>query len=105
MFEKKPMPLTAVKLRTNGRAAPLGIDSPAPEFSWTPVTDDNNVRQVTYTIEVSRSERFGAENVWCSGRVESVLPFGVAYEGPPLRSRCRYHWRVRLEGPRGSIGE
>ncbi len=98
------MSLTAKGLRTNGRTAPLGIDSPAPVFSWLPVADDD-AEQVVYVIEVSCSERFGVELVWCSGRVESALPFDVAYQGPPLRSRCRYHWRVRLEDSQGGTGQ
>ncbi|MEV4124762.1 family 78 glycoside hydrolase catalytic domain [Nocardia sp. NPDC049707] len=98
------MSLTAKGLRTNGWTAPLGIDSPAPVFSWLPVTDDD-AEQVAYVIEVSCSERFGVELVWCGGRVESALPFDVAYQGPPLRSRCRYHWRVRLEDSQGGTGQ
>lgn len=100
------MSLTATGLRTDGRAFALGIDSPAPVFSWLPVADDDDVEQAAYVIEVSRSEGFGAEPpVWSSGRVESGLPFGVAYEGPPLQSRHRYHWRVRLEDSRGGGGK
>lgn len=99
------MPLTADELRTDSRVAPLGIDNPVPEFSWLPVTDDDDVGQAAFAIEVSPSENFGAETVWCSGRVESTSPFGVMYEGPPLRSRCRYHWRVRLEDSPGGLGE
>ncbi|MEU4340933.1 family 78 glycoside hydrolase catalytic domain [Nocardia sp. NPDC023852] len=99
------MSLTAIGLRTNGRDAPLGIDSPAPVFSWLPVADDDGAEQIAYAIEVSRSEHFGAEMVWRSGRVESALPFGVVYEGPALQSRCRYHWRVRLEDSSDGIGK
>ncbi|WP_459545556.1 alpha-L-rhamnosidase [Nocardia sp. X0981] len=105
MSQQKAMLLPATGLRTDRRTAPLGIDNPVPEFSWLPAaTEDDRAAQVAYLIEVATSADFGADTVWRSGRVESALPFGAPYQGPPLRARCRYHWRVCLEDAHGRCG-
>lgn len=97
--------LSATGLRTDRRTAPLGTDNPTPEFSWLiTAPDDGRAAQVAYLIEVSSSPDFGADTVWHSGRVESALPYGAQYQGPPLRSRSRYHWRVRLVDAHGRCG-
>ncbi|MEV3963304.1 family 78 glycoside hydrolase catalytic domain [Nocardia sp. NPDC050193] len=105
MSQKKVGLARATELRTDRRTAPMGIDNPMPEFSWLPAAaDSGRTAQAAYLIEVSPSAAFGADTVWRSGPVESALPFGARYQGPPLRSRSRYHWRVRVADAHGRSG-
>lgn len=79
---------SATRLRTNSRIAPLGIDTSAPTFSWNWSTEADS-----YRVQVAETEDF-SETVWDSRPVLNARPFGVHYEGKPLRSRRRYWWRV-----------
>src|SRR5690606_27319557 len=56
-------------------------------------------RQSAYRILVAHDPGDlvpGRADVWDSGRVESDRSVGVAYDGPALRPRTRYHWRVQI---------
>ncbi|MEV6159867.1 family 78 glycoside hydrolase catalytic domain [Nonomuraea sp. NPDC052129] len=76
-------------LRTGRRVDPIGLDSARPEFSWGP----GDLAQQWYELEVADS---AGEKVWTSGRVTGERPFGVPYEGPALRAKTRYVWKVRV---------
>lgn len=75
----------------------LGIDEPAPRFSWVLVSDRRNVVQTGYTIEV----RSRGAVVWSHSEDsrESVL---VSYAGKPLAPRTQYEVTVRV---RDNYGE
>lgn len=45
--------------------------------------------------------RKGGANVWDSGRTASDQSIYVPYDGPPLASRLRYFWRVRVWDAQG----
>lgn len=93
---REPFALTVDTLRR-----PLGIDTVAPEFGW---LVPGTVAQRAYDIEVGTDPGFpAAHSSWVSGRVESERPFGIAYTGPRLASRTRYHWRVRAHLDDGSV--
>jgi alpha-L-rhamnosidase len=91
--------------RTNARTNPLGIDTPRPEFAWKLRSDEANVVQTAYAVQVSASDDFEGALAWDSGRVVSELPFGVVYDGIPLESSRRYLWRVRVWTRSGSPSE
>ncbi|MCS7480328.1 glycoside hydrolase family 78 protein [Umezawaea endophytica] len=74
---------------------PLGVDAAVPRLSWVSKSDDVGARQSAYQVQVSSSPNGGGD-VWDSGRVSSAKSFDVEYAGPDLRSRTRYHWRVRV---------
>ena len=88
------MSIRVAKLRTNHRVTPLGIDDTSPEFSWQLRTDNRDVLQNSYRIEVATTPSFGDDTIWNSGRVDSDLPFGARYAGPELASKRRDWWRV-----------
>lgn len=72
-------------LRVEHLDEPLGITTPAPRLSWRlPATAS---RQVAYRIQADG---------WDSGRVESAESVLVPYAGPPIPSRRRVPWRVRV---------
>lgn len=75
---------------------PVGIASDRPRFGWMLSTASwRDVEQAGYRIQVALEGSF-AGPVWDSGQVASSESVSVAYAGPPLRSRTRYFWQVRV---------
>jgi alpha-L-rhamnosidase len=75
----------ATGLRLDHGAEPLGVTERAPRLSW--LLPDGATAQHAYQIEATG---------WDSGRVESSASTYVPYSGPPLRSRQRVEWRVKV---------
>ena len=96
---------SVVELLTNGAEQALGIDDRTPRFSWKVSGHGRGIRQHSYRLVVStrpQAAHAGRGDVWDSGRVASSDPWTI-YSGPPLRSRTRYHWAVRVwTGPDGA---
>ena len=80
-------------LRCEYQVNPLGLDTPAPRFSW--VLDDSrpHARQAAYQLV--------SDNGWDSGRVRSDQSLHVPYAGPALKSRERVAWKVRTWDAQG----
>lgn len=89
------------KLRCLHMENPVGIDQ-IPYFSWVLESDEENVMQVSYRIEVKNET---GEEVWNSGKVSSAQSTYVNYEGKPLQSRGIYTWTVFVEDNRGNTAE
>ena len=114
-----PDPYEAINRRTRFTATdpkceyqvdPLGLDEPAPRFSWRIQATDRSQSQSAYRA-VARGQSQSAYRVlvsssragldagigdrWDSGRVASETTNAVAYEGEPLRSGERCWWRVQ----------
>ena len=88
-----------VKLRTDYRENPLGIDDTAPHFSWQSDSTERNWHQSAYQILVASSAenlQNGTADVWDGGKQSSDESVGVVYGGPVLQSRKRYYWTVRV---------
>jgi alpha-L-rhamnosidase len=84
-------------LTTDRLAAPLGIDSPQPEFAWKLVDVRDGAKQTAYEVQVASSATklaSGKADVWDSGHVKSDASIGVKYAGPALTPETRYYWRV-----------
>ena len=63
-----------VELRVDNLKTPLGIDDPAPRFSWQLQDPARGAKQTAYEVQVaSRPEllQAGQADVWDSGRIES----------------------------------
>ncbi|MFB9903338.1 family 78 glycoside hydrolase catalytic domain [Allokutzneria oryzae] len=73
----------------------LGCDVAKPRFGWVLSAEGNGTRQTAYQVVVSTAPG-GRNVVWDSNRIASSSSVGVGYEGPALRSRTRYYWRVRV---------
>src|SRR4029079_12850208 len=89
--------ITTASLRTDAAVTPLGIDDPAPRFTWR-LTGPGDIRQLSLQVLVaSRADllRPGAADVWDSGEVKSSDP-ACLYAGPGLRAHTRYFWTVRV---------
>jgi alpha-L-rhamnosidase len=85
--------LVATELRVEHAPNPLGTDVPRPRFSWVPRTE-----QTAYQIVVASDPALLPDrpDVWDSGVVRTDRSFDIRYAGPPLSSRTRYWWTVRL---------
>ena len=86
-------------LRVEYLANPLGIDALHPRLSWRITSSERNTVQSAYQLQVARTENDlarGANLLWDSGRAASDASVFVPYAGPPLTSRTRYVWRVKV---------
>jgi len=92
--------LIPVGLRVDGLHEPLGLGGRAPRLSWRIESAEAGVHQAAYQIEVSIEGE--ARPLWDSGRVASGDSIDIRYDGPPLASRTRYLWRVRVWNPAGT---
>jgi alpha-L-rhamnosidase len=95
-----------VNLRTENLQDPLGIESPAPRFSWQLLSDKRNCMQSAYEIRVALSTDAlskGKNLVWQSGKVPSDASLHVPYAGGPLGSGIFYHWQVRVWDQTGKV--
>src|SRR2546421_13022352 len=89
----------AVQLRCEYFVNPLGIDARQPRLSWQIDDSRRGARQTAYHIVVSSSDA----PLWDSGKVDSDQSIHVEYQGPPLKSRQRCEWKVRMWDAEGQI--
>lgn len=79
-------------LRVDNINDPIGVDNPAPLFSWKAQSDRLGWKQAAYRLTVKNGE----QTVWDSGRVNSDDSVAVAYEGQILQSSTEYDWTVEV---------
>ena len=81
------------KLQVEYRDNPMGLDVPAPRFSWqtSAAPGTRGIAQSAYRISVT--DPFGAM-VWDSGKVTDGRSVDIGYAGAPLQPATRYNWRV-----------
>lgn len=77
-------------LRTNHLKNPFNIDK-APEFSWRIESNEKNVLQTAYQIDVFEGEEF----VYSTGKVSSNKQSFIEYKGE-LKSLTKYKWSVTV---------
>src|SRR5665647_2493650 len=87
--------LQITRTRCEYRTNPLGIDKKHPRFFWQVISDQPDVLQAGYQLQVSAQASF-ADPVWDTGRVASGLSIQIPYAGADLQPRTRYYWRVRI---------
>ena len=107
IFAQSKSPVTVQAQWTEQRVNPVGIDVKQPRFTWKLTSDQNNVQQSAYQIQVLKSnENFEAANPdisWDSGWINASQSHLVAYNGKPLLSSLPYYWRVRIKNQNGDI--
>ena len=95
-----------VELRVDNLKTPLGIDDPAPRFSWQLRDSARGAKQSAYqvvvTLPASGSNK-GEADVWDSGRITSAQSINVRYHGPALAPSTRYLWRVKVWDASGKL--
>ncbi len=92
-------------LKTNYMVNPLGIDDPRPRFFWEVNDKRRGAVQGAYQVVVAISESqlsLDRGDVWDSGRQPLDQSVQVEFNGlNKLRSRTRYHWKVRTWDAQG----
>ncbi len=87
--------LTVQKLRVEYKENPVGLDVRFPRISWQLQSEERDVLQQSYEIEVSVEADF-RQILWSSGRVYSEQSAHVELAELLLGSRQRYYYRVRV---------
>lgn len=99
-----PSLLPPVRLRCEYLPDPVGIDIPQPRLSWRIESPVRGERPAAWQVLVASARELLASDIgdfWDSGQVEADGLPTVLYQGEPLQSCSRYHWKVRwwnLEG-------
>ena len=88
-------------LTVEGRRMPIGIDETTPRFGWVIETEEQNVIQTAYHIQVSTSTH-GKPNAWDGKVVKSDQSQWVSYQGALLHPNTVYYWRVRVITNKGA---
>ncbi|MGF1583685.1 MAG: family 78 glycoside hydrolase catalytic domain [Bacteroidales bacterium] len=90
--------LVLTGLKTEYYTDPVGIDVLSPRLSWLLVSDNRNIHQAAWQVQVAgKKESFTAGNlIWDTGKVSSNISVHNSYSGPALESGQRYFWRVRV---------
>ena len=97
---------TPIHLRCEYQKNPLGIDALTPHLSWQSDNSERNWEQTAYQLLIASSLdrlRAGQGDVLDSGKTDSEDSVGIPYSGPPLESRKRYYWSVRVWDARGQV--
>ena len=86
----------------------IGIDSPAPRFSWKINAQTRGFEQRGYRILVASDINLLKQNVgdvWDSGEISSDTSILIPFEGKPLKSACTYYWKVRITDRDGNASD
>ncbi|NLX69713.1 MAG: family 78 glycoside hydrolase catalytic domain [Clostridiales bacterium] len=94
--------LEVINLRCEYKDNPIGIDVTKPRISWIIQSEDRNVMQAAYQVQVAVDKDFD-NPVWDTGKVESDQSIHIEYNGQPLISRTRYYYRVRIWDQKGRV--
>lgn len=98
--------MSVVHLKTDYRVDPLGIDNPAPDFSWILQSGERGMAQTAFEILVADNlKNLDAGNCWQSGKTTGNQTFGIRYAGKSLQSFTRYFWKVRVWEQKGEASE
>lgn len=84
--------VTLQHLLTENLVNPIGIDAPAPRFSWQIVSNQRAIQQTAWEIKVLE----GKNTLWNSGKVVAGQSVQVPYAGNALQPATRYTWQVRI---------
>src|SRR5690606_16575659 len=95
--------LKITSVLTEGRENPLGINTLSPHFSWQLVSEETDVLQKAFRIQVSRSKSFDvqADLVWDSQWIQSEQSLYNIYQGEPLDAGTTYSVRIQVRDNQG----
>lgn len=80
---------------------PVGIGVERPRLGWQLFSEERNIMQSAYRIQVSKEEPDFGRLSWDSGRVVSGESQQVEYGGDALESGSRYYYRVKIWDDKG----
>jgi alpha-L-rhamnosidase len=94
--------LNAIDLKCEYLKDPIGIGELKPRFSWLVVSDETNIKQASYRLQVSMEKNNFDSPIWDSGLVISDASIQIVYDGPKLISRTRYYFRAIITDNKGN---
>jgi alpha-L-rhamnosidase len=97
----QPVRVTGLRVE-HAEPQPLGVGTPRPRLSWRSETEAPDWRQAAWEVEVLDPD---GDPVWRSERQAGWASVLVAWGGPPLVSRQRCQWRVRVWGEDGTASD
>ncbi len=103
---KNTVPVAPDRLAVEGVCEPMGIDNPAPVFSWSAAHAVRGQSQRGYQILVASSQKLidaDKGDVWSIQEKESAQQYAIVYAGPALASKARYWWKVRVWDADGNV--
>ncbi|MBK5203368.1 MAG: family 78 glycoside hydrolase catalytic domain [Prolixibacteraceae bacterium] len=86
-------------LKVEMQKNPMGVSNKTPRFSWQIITDQNNLEQTSYQVEIAKDEANLKQEknlIWNSGKVKSNQSVWIDYKGEPLKQGTSYFWRVKI---------
>src|SRR6266700_485448 len=106
LFSQAPPARGPLELHVDNLRTPMGIDDPAPRFSWQLRDSVQGARQTAYQVDVASSAAGLTKDkadVWTSGRIAGPQSMNVSYHGPALTAGKRYYWRVKVWDATGKL--
>ncbi|MBT2654008.1 family 78 glycoside hydrolase catalytic domain [Bacillus sp. ISL-18] len=86
-----------IKLTIENQESLFGTDILHPRFSWILESENKGVFQSAYQINVFEKESSEIKRlIWDSNKIHSQVSVNIAYEGPLLKSKAIYTWKVRV---------
>lgn len=93
----KPMGLRVTNLTCDYRSNPILVSTSEPHFGWQIGSDEKDLEQMAYSIELYSDLNETTNPIWESGKVESNKSQQVVYNGDNvLIAGEKYRWRVRI---------
>lgn len=117
IFACKNSGVSIENMKCEYKSEPIGIDSPAPRFTWNYADEDNAgkvILQNSYQLHIAENRQDlnqADEDCWHSDTIQSERPFGI-YKGTfPLKPHTKYYWQVivwdqsgkQIQSPVGSF--
>lgn len=92
-------------LRCEYLVNPIGIDIRKPRFSWQIKATRKGVMQSAYQIIVIQIENGLNKVIWDTDKIMSDNSINCEYDGPELKSKQRYYWKVRIWDEKNKVSE
>ena len=93
--------LEVYDLKTESEVNPLGFDESKPRFSWKIKSDEQDVMQTAYELNVQYNDKV----IWETGKVTSDQSLYIPYDGPEIQSNTKYYWKVRIWDNKGKLSQ
>ena len=101
LFGSAVAQISISNLLTQSQPTPIGIDDPAPAFTWqmNVPTDKRGFSQSAYQVIVKDPEEV---IVWDSKKIASGISLNILYEGNALKPTTKYTWTVTVWDQKGT---
>ena len=99
LFFKSEAQVSISNLKCENNAAPIGLQTPVPRFSWFLNALQRNCVQTAYRILVADDPALlhqNVGNIWDSKKTLSDNSIQVAFAGKPLKPVKTYYWKVMV---------